>query len=312
MSPAALPLTGLRVGISGAVPEREHWGNVRDLDRLILSFVSQLSMLVIKYGGQVVHASQPLLAPVVAEAARRRGDRENTSLLLVGSRLWGERPEVTFRAARIAHAKVLLTPKVGAGDPGDPDTRNDSLTAMRIVVSREIDVLIAVGGNLYSKRGFNPRVLEELTQARWHEVPCFVVGGLAGVAGGLEREVIEAFSAGTLMDSARNPLAAWSENMDEHVGQILLHLAEHRETFLKPQNASFSGIGQKTRLHEPILFDDEQAREVGALPETGAAKVVNVDPGLIRASTRRFAEFRSILDKGDLRGIREYLQPRVV
>src|ERR687896_99147 len=86
-------LGGIRVGIAGAVPEPEHWGNVRDLDRVILNFVAQLSALVMKYGGKVVHGSQPAFTPVLVEQARKYPKKQ--ALTLIASKLWGDPPEVT-------------------------------------------------------------------------------------------------------------------------------------------------------------------------------------------------------------------------
>src|SRR5687768_10358640 len=110
-----LPLEGLRVCISGAVPERRFCGQALDLDRLILTFVSQLSALVIRYGGNVVHGSQPSLTPVV-----------------------GQIPEVTRRAASMAQAEVVVTEQIGNGDARDPKTRNQSLTAMRLAMTQQV------------------------------------------------------------------------------------------------------------------------------------------------------------------------------
>jgi hypothetical protein len=285
-----LPLAGLRVGISGAVPERQYWGEVRDLDRLILSFVSQLSTLVTKYGGQVVHGSQPLLTPVIAEATRDKAQGTTAALTLVASRLWGEPPEVTFRAARTAGAAVLLTPKVGEGDAGDPATRNDSLTAMRIVLAQEIDVLVAVGGKLHATTGFNPGVLEELTQARWHGVPCFIFAALGGFAGKLERQMIEEFSAGNMME---NPveMAMWSDTIDEYVGQLLLHLAKQRH-----------------ELEMEYARGTYMPRHIGVYRAPSSTTTVDLDLEVAKRLSIQFAKFRKCFEMGDLRGVRLYLR----
>src|SRR5258708_35083241 len=98
---AKLPLDGLRICISGAVPERQYWGEIPDLDRLILTFVSEFSAFVVRYGGQLVHGSQPVLTPVVAEQARRQvreGTRDTVPLKLFASQLFGQVPELTCRA----------------------------------------------------------------------------------------------------------------------------------------------------------------------------------------------------------------------
>ena len=135
------PLKGLRVGISGAVPERESWGNVRDLDQIILRFVSQLSALIMKYGGEVVHGSHPSFTPILTTHAQRFADRSlSKQLTLVASELFGTPPPVVTQSLDVA--KVILTPRVGDGLENDPQTRNDSLTALRLTIAREVDILV--------------------------------------------------------------------------------------------------------------------------------------------------------------------------
>ncbi len=256
------PLAGLRVGLSGAIPEREHWGAVLDLDRIILSFVSQLSALVIEYGGTIVHGSHPALTPVIAEEARERRrsqgerlgeDRKPSlgpgALTLVASRLWGDPPEPTARCAGWSGASVILTPRIGPGDERDAETRNDSLTAMRLALAQQMDVLIAVGGKLHRDTGFNPGILEELTIARWHRVPCFVVACLGGMAGELETGLIGEFSIGNRLNKDdRGRMAQWSGSVDEHVGALITHLCRHRSEFVAKEREGrtfrFAAFGQ--------------------------------------------------------------------
>ena len=233
-----LPLAGLRVGISGAVPEREFWGSTADLDCRILSAVSRLSGFVMEYGGTIVHGSQPALAPVIAEQARDVGDVEGrltgkatgpNPLLLVGSQLWGYVPKVTARAAHRAGATVVLTPKLGPGDETDPPTRDASLTGMRLVMAGQVDVLVAIGGKLHRDTGFNQGVLEELAIMRWHGIPCYVVACFGGAAANLEWTMLHRFSDGNLLsESEVGQIAAWSEAQDDAVGILLAHFAAPR------------------------------------------------------------------------------------
>jgi hypothetical protein len=271
-----LPLAGLRVGISGAVPERELWGEVTDLDRLILIFNSQLSGLIMDYGGQVVHGSQPTFAPVLAEEARRCSAEGTQPLKLVASKLWGESPEVGVRCAKLAKAPLLLTPKVGEGSNLHKPTRDDSLTAMRLVLTAEIDVLIAIGGKLHSDTGFNPGVLEELAQARWRDIPCFIVGAFGGVAGSLDGKILKQLSEGNgLSDEEVLQLARWSNRMDEAVGGLVVHLAKHRDAFLRK------------RKQPDFLSDQKYSTEEAP-----------VDHGLVRMCSDRFSVLAQAITDG--------------
>jgi hypothetical protein len=76
---------------------------------------------------------------------------------------------------------VVLTPKHGDGGPDRKQTRDDSLTAMRLAMVSQVDAVVAVGDKLHRGTGFNPGMLEELTVARWRNVPCIIVGAMSGV-----------------------------------------------------------------------------------------------------------------------------------
>jgi hypothetical protein len=298
---STLPLAGLRVGIAGAVPERRYWGNITDLDRLILTFVAQLSALVIRYGGTVVHGSQPLLAPVLAEQARRQSQQGVRPLKLFASQLFGDLPDVTRRAAAMAHAEVVLTAQIGKGDYRDPETRNNSLTAMRLAMTQDIDVLVAVGGKLHVETGFNPGVLEELADARWHGAPCFVVRAFGGAAGQLDQTILEEFCAGNLLGGGPLPMvdmAIWTDTMDEYVGKLLAHLARHRDQFRKRRQIQYS----PSAFQSSIQADDAAEKAFGA-----PTRVVRVDPVVVSTWSLRFASLKGAVEKNDVDQARKLL-----
>jgi hypothetical protein len=298
---STLPLEGLRVGISGAVPERQYWGSVTDLDRLILTFVAQLSALVIRYGGGVVHGSQPLLAPVVAEQARRQSQEGTTSLKLFASQLFGDLPDVVRRAAAVAHAEVVLTRQVGKGDFRDRETRNNSLTAMRLAMTQEVDVLVAIGGKLHVGTGFNPGVLEELADARWHGAPCFIVGAFGGAAGQLDQPILEELSAGNLLNADTVPMAdmaTWTDTMDEYVGKLLAHLARNREHFRKRRQIQYIPSAFQISIQA-----DDTAEKASGPP----ARVLSVDPAVVGTWSSRFASLKSAIEQKDIDQARKLL-----
>lgn len=277
-------LRGLRIGISGAVPEREHWGTVTDLDQVILRFVSQLSALIIKYGGEVVHGSHPSFTPVVMSQARAfsRGRAERRAVTLITSKLWDEYGEIVTRASGVAN--VILTPRVGGGDSADQQTRNDSLTALRLTLAGCVDVLVAIGGKLHRDTGYNPGVLEELAIARWRGVPCFVVASYRGLAGTLESEVIRRFSGENGMDEATSDaMASWGDDVEKFVGKLVEHLIESRDRLVRPQE-----VPSKVR-----------SRTVGAGFNDSVVEAM-VDLDLVLKSAGRFAELREALKTKDV------------
>jgi hypothetical protein len=296
-----LPMDGMRMCISGAVPERQFWGAIPDLDRLILGFVSQLSGLIVRYGGQIVHGSQPSLTPIVSDEASRQRREDRVALKLFASQLFGQLPEVTAKAALAARAEVVLTEKIGSGDVHDADTRNHSLTAMRLTMMQDTDVVVAVGGKLHADTGYNPGVLEELAQARWHEIPCFVIGAFSGASASLDNPILEELSAGNGFEnkSSMVEMATWTEAMDEYSGKLISHLIRHAAEFRQREHS--------TRLAPELEFRSVMEKSVAA-SSMGAMTEVHVDPKVTSAWLNRFLELRERIEKKDIDGARNLLQ----
>ena len=277
-----LPLAGLRVGISGSVPEREYWGPTVDLDRLILGFVSRLSGFVMQYGGTIVHGSHPAFAPVIAEQAlelRRMGGagpaagRPNP-LRLFASQFFGEVPEGLQRAARRSAAEVILTPRFGPKGTNSAVVRNDSLTAMRVAMTGQVDVLVAIGGKLQRDTGFNPGVLEELAIMRWYGIPCFVVAGF----GGLERTMLHQFSEGNLLSQDEvDQMAMRTKSGEEYVGTLLAHFARHRDALRRSELS-------------PVWQID--LRPGPSVPGAAQSQIAEVKPANVHKIVRRFARLK--------------------
>jgi len=236
------PLRGLCVVISGAVPEPEFWGEVKDLDQVILRFVSQFSALVLKYGGEIVHGNHPSFTPIVVAQAEAFADRHCRSpLTLVASQLWGEDPLVQERAWKVAN--VVLVPPVGEGTPDHQETRNDSLTALRLALVRQSHVLVAVGGKLHERTGFHPGVLQELMVARWRNMACFVIASCGGYGGSMDQEISRAWNDGNRMDDELMDSMACS-NTDAHilVTRLVDHLIAHRDEFIHQVRAEWPEV----------------------------------------------------------------------
>ena len=284
--PTYEPLRGLRVGISGAVPERELWGKVPDLDRVILGFVSRLSGLVLKYGGEIVHGSHPSFTPAIAvQAEGFRARHARPRLTLVASALWGRPPEVAARVAR--HANVIVTPRMGHG--GDETAaRNQSLTALRLAMVREADVLIAVGGKFHLDTQYPSGVLEELVLARWRGVPCFIVASYGGAAATIEAPLVREFSTDNLMDKDTSAsIAAQDHGVDDYAGRLVDHLVKHQEV-LRQARSNWPPINFRTA--------------------TFATLMAQVDPELVQQSANRFGLVLDAMKRIDARGLHELLR----
>jgi hypothetical protein len=110
-------------------------------------------------------------------------------------------------------------------------------TWILLATMQQADVVVAIGGKLHFDTGFNPGVLEELAQARWHEVSCFVIGAFSGAVARLEQPVLEELSAASQFEDKllMLELATSTDIMDEYVGKLLAHLARHADHWRKIQ-----------------------------------------------------------------------------
>jgi hypothetical protein len=190
------PLAAWRVGLSGAIPERESWGG-RALDREIQRLVAALAERVLRDGGHLVHGTHPSFTPVLCGQARAfygsgAGSGAGHLLTLVRSALWPDdnlrRDVAAFRAE--GSVELIETAPVAADpahppSPDDDQTRNLSLTAMRGRLLEEMNALVLVGGKRQSGTGRRPGLVEELELARDRGLPCFLLGGFGGIAADL-------------------------------------------------------------------------------------------------------------------------------
>jgi hypothetical protein len=180
-------LKGFNIGLSGAIPDKREWEEPAE-DRAILEFVALLSGLVFKYGGRIVHGAHPTFTPVITRQAELQAiDRERPAITLIMSELWARNLDQFEREQFSRVAEFVVVAQVGEGGPENAETRNNSLTAMRRHLVQEMNVMVAVGGKQHSGDGLISGVAEELNLARQRGMPCFLVGGLGGMAAQLVR-----------------------------------------------------------------------------------------------------------------------------
>jgi SLOG-like protein len=181
-------LEGFEIGLSGAIPDRSEWEEPAE-DRAILEFISLLSALVFKYRGRIIHGAHPTFTPVILRQAELQAmDRDRPPITLVMSELWAKDLDKFERDQYERITEFITVPQVGEGGPEDEEVRNNSLTAMRRQLVQKMNVMVAVGGKQHSSDELIPGVAEELYLAKQRGMPCFLVGGLGGMAGRLARE----------------------------------------------------------------------------------------------------------------------------
>jgi SLOG cluster2 len=294
-------LRGLRIGISGSVPEERYWKRPNQNEQ-ILAFVGLLSDLVMKYGGRVVHGNHPSFTPIIVGRANKhfgpRADGKPATVhphpppvVIVGSRLWLLEWEFPLLPGIV---EVIETPTIGDGGVTDVATRNNTLTALRLALLDQADVIIAVGGKLHRGTGFNPGVLEELTIARWSRVPCIIVAGFSGLTAEMDLGVIHWFCPDNgLEDEELERLASTDQDIELCAGGIVAHLAK---LVRERQADAFRGAGWATiptREASPVLGVSTRLAEV---PEP-----------LVHAASGRFAKVRAALEASDIDLVQELL-----
>jgi hypothetical protein len=182
-------LDGLEVGISGAVPPRAEWSESA-MDRGILEFVSLLSGLLLKYGGRIVHGSQPSFTPVILRQARlHAGHRDRPPVTLVVSDLWARDWEQDDFDALSDVADLLITKSVGTKGIEDTETRSLSLKKMRRVLAALQNTMVAVGGKQHGADRLVAGVKEEMQFAQERGLPRFLIGGLGGYSEKMARRL---------------------------------------------------------------------------------------------------------------------------
>jgi len=264
--------------------------------------VGLLSDLVMKYGGRIVHGNHPAFTPIIVGRANKHfGPRADgkpatthphpPAVTLVASELWPLAWEFPLLPEVV---DVIQTPRFGPGDVTDPQTRNKSLTALRLVLLGNVDIVIAVGGKLHHGTGFNPGVLEELTIARWRQVPCIIVAGYGGLTGEMDRDLILPFGVGSgLDDQEKERLASMDQEIDLHVGGIvahLVHLVQERQG-KAPQTRDLVAIP----LCEPAQAGDLKLR------------VAEVTEPAVESAGKQFEEVKKAMAASNIDGLKKLL-----
>ena len=173
-------LSGINIGLSGAVPECSEWTEPAR-DRAIIEFVAVFTGLVIKYGGRIVHGFHPTFTPIILDQAKHHAPPGSGKVVtLVISELWANLPDFRDILSWSEIAEIIVTKQIGEGGPEIVDTRNRSLSLMRLHLLQQMNVMIAVGGKVHSNDGIIPGVLEELKYASCRRMACFLIGGGMG------------------------------------------------------------------------------------------------------------------------------------
>ncbi len=174
------PLAGVRVHLSGAVPDQ-----CPDVQRDgIVSFVQQFAAAVFREGGTLIHGSHPSFQKPLEDAATPvvgvGGPRD--ALTLVRAKKYARTAEqlVEIEAQR-EYAAVQVIPEIP--DPNNP-ARTLSLVPMREWMAERCDVVVAIGGRHYDFGKALAGVPDEVEEALRRGKPGFLVAGFGGAVAG--------------------------------------------------------------------------------------------------------------------------------
>ncbi len=169
------PLCGARIWLSGSVPEGQF--TTEQERAAILDFVRQFSRRVFERGGHIIHGGHPSFTPVLLEESARyqQGGGKKDVLMLVVSRLWSKDPTMVPLDDWRKTAIVDETPEA-SGD------RDESLKILRNWMVARCDAIVVVGGKWWHQVAGKAGVPIELGLAMKRGLPCFLLGGLGGVA----------------------------------------------------------------------------------------------------------------------------------
>jgi predicted acylesterase/phospholipase RssA len=180
-----LPLLGIRIHLSGALPEKAS----DEEANAIRSFVYKLAQEVFREGGTLIHGSHPSLQHSLETAAKQfvQAGGEKDALTFVRAEKYAITAEQLAEIeAQREYAVVQIVPSIY----GNLD---ESLVSMREWMAERCDVVVAVGGKWYEINKPRAGVPAELEEALLRGKPGFAVAGFGGAVEGYVRDDASVF-----------------------------------------------------------------------------------------------------------------------
>jgi uncharacterized protein len=185
----SIDLTGLKIWLSGAVPESESENpNIDDpvenwkgsqLDYGILGFVHEFSSLVFKLGGEIIHGCHPSFTPILLQQARKFqvGDTRKKLHLAVSNYFRNESSANDWERWRL-DADLEVVPETSF----DESQRDPSLAVLRERMASQCNAFVAIGGLWWAGVPGRAGIPKEFELAKSKGVPCFILGGFGGAS----------------------------------------------------------------------------------------------------------------------------------
>lgn len=186
----SIDLTGMKIWLSGAVPEPEadppdteeaveNWSGSQ-LDYGILGFVQEFASLVFKLGGEIIHGCHPSFTPILLEQARKfRSDKHGRKKLhLAASNYFRTESSVDDWERWKSDASLEIVPETGM----EESQRDPSLTLLRERMATQCNAFVAIGGLWWTGVPGRAGIPREFELAKSKQVPCFILGGFGGAS----------------------------------------------------------------------------------------------------------------------------------
>jgi patatin-like phospholipase/acyl hydrolase len=209
-------LDGARIWLSGSVPEKEFLKDGQADE--ILKFVSDFAKQIFKRGGHIIHGSHPSFTPILLAEAKRhqeQGGRKDCLILAV-SRYWSKNTELVPVDEWRKVAIVYETP-----EDISALAREKSLETLRNWMVARCDAIVVVGGKWWHHADGIAGIPLETSLAVERGIPCFLLGGLGGIAKSFiekHHEILYKLKNG--FDVAKNYALSTNEKVSEITNEV--------------------------------------------------------------------------------------------
>jgi hypothetical protein len=204
ISGSAGALSGLCIGISGAVPTPEERQEQRCSELDILMTVRRLVERIFALDGRIVYGSHPTFTPIIESVALGMfgpGQHDRVTMLVAPRFFFIPEALHTWDEFADRHRHYAVVEPIGTPHMD----RQPALDLLREALAAQADALVCIGGKSY--RDIIPGVEQEATLARKAGKPLYLLGW----AGGHTRTLFERDYALNLQALGNNQLSN-SEN----------------------------------------------------------------------------------------------------
>lgn len=212
--PSRSPLSGVRVHLSGSVPEDASSEQAAAIERL----VERLAQQLLSEGGTVLHGSHPSFVEPLEAAALpflSAGGAKDALTLVRAHKYAATSDQLSEIEGQRKYAAVHVIPSL-------PGNVNEALVPMREWMAERCDAVVAVGGKWYKVDQSRAGVPAELEEALLRGKPGFIVAGFGGAIEGYIKDEPAVFARlRNGLPEAANRALAENTNVDEVINTIV-------------------------------------------------------------------------------------------